>query len=604
MKKFSTRFIPILLLLIVGILSGTYTLAYPSPAQSSIDDGLSELEGLPLEEFFEESYAQLLRRDPELVTELGLTETLGMSNAELTNISDVYIRETQALESAILDLLREYNQDELSPEQQLSYDVYEWYLDDLVRQHEFMYYNYPVSHFIYSIDRALIHFFTETHPITNGQDAEDYITRLSHVDTKFEQLLEGLQIREELGVIPPNFVVRWSIYNLNGIAQSQARNTPFYTAFRDKVNALDMLSNEDKQTLLDAAETEINDTLIPAFRSVVDYLEHLETVATDDDGVWKLPNGEAYYEYVLSHHTTTDMTADEIHELGLQEVARIQAEIAVMFAELGYPEDASLSTLFSRAANDSGVLYGHDIIEGYEALIEDANQNLDEAFDLRPVGSVVVVEDEVGGYYSPPAMDGSRPGAFYANANGARARLGMPTLAYHETIPGHHFQIALAQELEGLPSFRNGVIFTAYAEGWALYAERLTWELGFYDDDPYGNLGRLQAEVWRAARLVVDTGVHARGWTYNQAVSYLLENTGLPRGTAEWEVSRYIVLPGQATSYKIGMLEILELRQMAMYELGDQFDIREFHNAVLGNGSMPLNILERVVQDYINSIAR
>jgi uncharacterized protein (DUF885 family) len=294
------------------------------------------------------------------------------------------------------------------------------------------------------------------------------------------------------------------------------------------------------------------------------------------------------------------LSPDEIHELGLQEVDRIQAEMRVIFEQLGYPENESLSSLFGRVLSDSGLLYSQDIVAGYEAIIREADQKVGAVFDLRPKAEVVVIGVPQGGYYIGPARDGSRPGAFYATQTGSETRFSMPSLAYHEAIPGHHFQIAIAQELD-LPGFRTAVGSTAYIEGWALYAELLAYELGFYKDDPYGNLGRLQMELFRAARLVVDTGIHAKGWNYDQGVEYMLENTGLPPGQVQFEVSRYITWPGQATAYKIGMLKILELRQLAMEQLGDRFDLKEFHNVVLGNGGMPLEVLERVVQDYIDA---
>jgi uncharacterized protein (DUF885 family) len=260
-----------------------------------------------------------------------------------------------------------------------------------------------------------------------------------------------------------------------------------------------------------------------------------------------------------------------------------------------------LPTLYGRVAGDSGLLSGDEIVAGYEAIIAEAAANVGEAFDLVPQADVIVIGGQSGGYYIPPAVDGSRPGAFYAVAVGSETRFSMPTLAYHEAIPGHHFQIAIQQELEGLPSFRNGETFTAYVEGWALYAELLASELGFYEDDPYGNLGRLQGEAFRAARLVVDTGIHAQGWTFEEAVNYMEENTGLPRRMVEGQIARYIVWPGQATAYKIGMIKILALRQKAMDELGAAFDLKEFHNIVLSNGSVPLDILERIVDDHIES---
>jgi uncharacterized protein (DUF885 family) len=244
------------------------------------------------------------------------------------------------------------------------------------------------------------------------------------------------------------------------------------------------------------------------------------------------------------------------------------------------------------------------VVDAYQAIIDQASQNLSELFDLRPQADVVVVSiiapNAPGAYYVAPALDGSRPGMFYVNVAGANvARHGMPTLAYHEAVPGHHFQIAIQQELVGIPAFRNDVNYAAYAEGWALYAEYLAWEAGFYEGDPYGNLGRLQSELFRAARLVVDTGIHAKGWTRERAIDYMVENIGYPRSDMTREVERYIVWPGQATAYKIGMIKILELRQRAEETLGDRFDIMGFHNLILGNGAMPLEILERVVDDYI-----
>lgn len=574
----------------------------PTPeTTSSTIDSITDLEGLPIDAFFEESYKLLLLRDPEYLTELGIAELYGVGNDQLTNISDAYIRETYELHAAILELLREYDRSQLTPEQQISYDVYEWYLDDVVRQQEFMYYDYPVTHFITGVQNQLIHFFTDIHPVTNKKDAQDYITRLQQVDTKFDQLIEGLRLREEAGIVPPRFIIQWSLYDIGRIARGTAQYLPFYTAFEEKVDALD-ISAEEKQALLQDAERAIDESVIPAFQALRDYLEYLESVAPTDDGVWQFPKGDEYYAYTLQHHTTTGMTADRIHELGLEEVERIRTDMRSIFDELGYPEDESLSELFRRVAAEGGFVSGSQIVETYEALIEEADQNLDAAFDMRPSAEVIVIGGPIGGFYVPGSLDGSRPGAFYANVGASEYVYGMPSLAYHEAIPGHHFQISLAQELD-LPFFRGDVSFTGYAEGWALYAEQLAWELGWYDDDPYGNLGRLQYEIFRAARLVVDTGIHAKGWTYDQALEYMEENVGFDSSVVnlEHEVSRYVAWPGQATAYKVGMLKILELRQKAMDALGDQFDMKEFHTVILGNGSMPLDILERIVQDYIDA---
>ncbi|MGC1120348.1 MAG: DUF885 domain-containing protein [Candidatus Methanofastidiosia archaeon] len=568
---------------------------------SSVNDIPAGLKGLPIDRFFEESYNQLLLRNPEHLTELGIAGDFGLRNDQLMNISDEYVKETQKLQEGILEILREYDISALTREQKVSYRVYEWFLDDLVHGEEFMYYDYPVTHFVTGVQYQLQQFFTELHPVATLKDAEDYIACLEQVDTKMEQLIEALQKRKEAGVISPKFVIQWSLYSTNGIARGSPKHLPFYTVFEEKVRKLD-ITTEEKETLLQAAEKAIQESVIPGYKNLAQYLEDLESDAPTDDGVWQFPKGEEYYSYTLRHHTTTDMTAQEIHDLGLRELERIHQEMRSIFDELGYPADESLSELFQRVSRDSGSVSGSDVAELYQTLIEEAEQNLDSVFDIAPTGDVIVIAGSEGDYYMSGSLDGSRPGAFYANVTGRELRYGMPSLAYHEAVPGHHFQIGIAQELD-LPFFRTDLIFTGYTEGWALYAERLAYELGWYSDDPYGNLGRLQYEAFRAARLVVDTGIHTEGWTFDEAERFMEENAGYKYSdivNVEFEVSRYIAWPGQATAYMVGMLKILELRQKAMDALGEAFDIKEFHRVILGNGSMPLSVLEEVVQDYID----
>ncbi len=565
----------------------------------------TELEGLDLDQFFEVSFRALAMRNPEAILAEGVADIYGLQGAQLTDISDAYTRETLDMVAAVLESLRTYDREALTPEQQISYDVYEWYLDDEVRRREFLYHDYPATFFfVTSVPEDLVQFFTDLHPLADKQDAEDYVTRLGQVGIKFEQLIDGLKLREAAGVVPPKFAIQWALYSWRPLADSPAIGTPFYQAFRDKLVALPGLSDGDKKDLLASAEKAIDESVLPAYRDLVAYLEHQEAVATTDDGVWKLPNGEAYYAYLLRHYTTADLTADEIHELGLQELARIHAEMRAIFDELGYPQDESLPALFDRVAADSGLVSGNQVVETYEALIREAEGKLDKVFDLHPQAEVIVVAVPIGDYYVRGSRDGSRPGAFYAGVSGdGEERYAMPTLAYHETIPGHHWQIGIAQELD-LPTFRTAVGFTAYTEGWALYAERLAWELGWYDGDPYGNLGRLQGEAFRAARLVVDTGLHAKGWTFDQAEAFFVENVGYERGDSvnpQHQIARYVVWPGQSTAYQIGMIQILRLRQRAMDQLGARFDLKEFHNLVLSNGAMPLSILERLVDDYIGA---
>lgn len=550
--------------------------------------------------FLETSWREIMLRSPELVLEVGLEEIYGVQEARLDDISDEYRRETYQVIARVLDELHSYERASLSPSQQLSYNVYAWYLEDHLTGREFMYYDYPATYFpSTAVHEQIILFFTDIHPLTNMQDVRDYLTRLGLVQTKIDQLIDGIERRTAAGIIPPRFASQWALYgSLGSLPYTNPRQTPFYTNLADKLSDLPGLNQPERESLLAEAEAIIRASVLPAYQELAQVVAHLSAIGSEQDGLWQFPGGDAYYEYLLHHHTTTRLSAAEIHQLGLQELEKIHSQMRVAFDALGYPQDESLVQLFNRAARDGGHVSGNQVLETYEELISQAEARLDQAFDLRPRARVIVVADQYGGFYIPGSIDGSRSGAFYAQVGGAgEDYYSMPTLAYHEAIPGHHLQIALAQELD-LPSFRNGVIFTAYAEGWALYAEQLAWELGWYQGDPYGDLGRLQAQAFRAARLVVDTGLHADGWTFDQAQLFFTENTGYEVGDSvnpQHQIARYIVMPGQATAYYVGFLKILELRQRIQSALGDQFDLKAFHRLILADGSLPLEILDQLV---------
>ncbi|MFC1996775.1 DUF885 family protein [Chloroflexota bacterium] len=569
----------------------------PEP-QSESQEISNPWAGFSFDQFLEESWYSVMRRDPELLTELGLSKSFGMGDDQLTNISGEFQAETYALYAQILEALYDYDRGSLTHEQQLNYDIYAFYLEDTLRGQAFIDYDYPVNHFSVGVQNQLINFFTDIHPVTDQQSAEDYVNRLSQVDTKFEQLIANMQRSEGIEVITPRLILQWSLGDIRSLANAQAKFTPFYTSFSEKINALDNISSEQKSELLDAAEAEIEISVIPAFQALSAYLEDLQQRAPNDGGVWQHPGGDDYYTYRVARFTTTDLTPEEIHQLGFDELDRIQADMRQIFDQLGYPTDETLSALFDRVEAKGGTLYGDEIVAGYEAIITDAKLRADQFLDLQPQADVIVIPGPTGGYYIGPAVDGSRPGAFYAAVSGSEPRFGMASLAYHEAVPGHHTQVALALEMD-LPSFRRASLFTAYVEGWALYAERLMAEAGAYKDDPYGDLGRLQMEAFRAARLVVDTGIHAQGWNFDQAVDFMVANTGMEERMMQFEVARYIAWPAQALAYKIGMNEILRLRVKAEDQLGDRFDIREFHNLILGNGAVPLAILEQIVDEYI-----
>ena len=584
------------------------------PPQKTVQEVLESLQNLSIDEFFEQSFNQLSLRNPEGLTHAGVSALFGLRDDQLNNLSDAYLGDTQMLESGILERLLAYDRETLSPQQQVSYDVYAWYLDNQVRGHEFMYHHFPLTHFIGSYHFELDNLLTEVHPLRTRENAEDYIARLAKVGPQVDQLMEGLVTRESMGIIPPEFILiltKQELLNYLGIysveMQVDTKSLRVYTRFEEEIESIPGLSDQEKVAFREALRGAIELSFIPAFIRMIEYQDHLLSLANSDAGAWKLPDGEDYYAYMLSQETSTDLTPQEIHDLGLAEVERIREEMRLALIELDYPEDASLSDNFQLAVDVAGY---YDVnspgsqaiyISSIEELIAEADQRVGELFDLRPRGEVVVLGGPLGGYYVPGTPDGSRPGSYHVSTSaGYRPKYTAPTIAYHETIPGHHYQIALAQELN-LPAFRNFIHFNGYAEGWALYAERLAWEMGLYDEDPYGNLGRLQFELLRAVRLVVDTGIHAMGWTREEAQTYMDQAMPTQKGWFYHEIDRYIVLPAQATGYKVGMLKILELRQRAMDALGDQFDIKEFHNVVIGNGSLPLEVLEQLVQEYITA---
>jgi uncharacterized protein (DUF885 family) len=315
-------------------------------------------------------------------------------------------------------------------------------------------------------------------------------------------------------------------------------------------------------------------------------------------GVGQYPLGTEYYNYTLKHHTTTDMTAAEVHQLGLDELLRIQAEMRVIFDQLGYPQNETMRELFARVEADGGIIPAIDVKPTYESMVAFAEQNLAAAFDIFPSAPVVVADDDFGGYYISPSFDGTRPGAFYAGTVNDEAYFRMPSLTYHESVPGHHTQIAIQMD-QNTPVFRKMSRVTAFVEGWGLYAERLAYELNWYNNDPYGDLGRLQYEALRATRLVVDTGIHSMGWSFDQSVQYLEDNLGVSNGSAQGATGRYSVVPAQATAYMVGMLQILAARQRAIDALGAQFDLIEFHRLLLSNGAVPMDIMNREVDRWV-----
>lgn len=499
----------------------------------------------------------------------------------------------------------------------ISHRLYVQSLENQITDYQWRYHNYPVNQ-MFGLHSQVPAFLINQHSISNAQEAKDYIARIVGAEVLIGQLVEGLKTREAKGIIAPKFVfphvIRDSKNILVGAPFTDGEDSTLLADFTKKVNKLDIAETE-KTALIKEVNTALVNHLKPAYDGLVNYLTALEEKADTKDGAWKFPEGEAFFNNALQRTTTTALTAEQIHEIGLSEVARIHDEMREIMKKVDF--DGDLSEFFVFMRNDKQFYYADDdagrkaYIDQAVAVIDDMKGRLDTLFLTKPKADLVVKavepfrEKSAGkAFYQQPSPDGSRPGTYYANLYKMEA---MPTyqleaLAYHEGIPGHHMQIAIKQELEGIPMFRKFGGYTAYTEGWGLYSELIPKEIGLYQN-PYSDFGRLAMELWRACRLVVDTGIHTKKWTREQGIEYYTNNTPNAVSDAVKMVERHIVMPSQATAYKIGMIKIIELREQAKQALGDKFDIREFHDVILKNGPLPLNVLEEFVNEYVKSKA-
>lgn len=459
-------------------------------------------------------------------------------------------------------------------------------------------------------------FLINFHEVTNTADARAYVARLQAMPAMFDQLIARAEAQAARGILPPKFVYPLLIESCREIISGAPfaageKKSALLEDFEGKVGALKDADEATKAQLLADARAAMLGSVRPAYEKLIALFEVQAQAATDDDGVWKHPEGRDYYNFMLRQHTTTALSADEVHELGLREVARIHAGMMEIARKTGFKGDLAAFLQFMRddpqfsypSTEEGRTAY----VQRAEAAIATMTARLDEFFGVKPKAGLIVKRVEPfrekgspAAFYNQPSADGSRPGIYYVNTHDMR---GLPiweleTLAHHEAIPGHHMQIAIAQELENVPKFRRFGGYNAYAEGWALYAEYFPKEFGFYQD-PYQDFGRLSDELLRAVRLVVDTGVHAKKWTRQQVLDYFGANTAASAVETLAETNRYIVWPGQATGYKVGMIRILELRELAKRELGAKFDLRAYHDLVLKNGALPMSLLEENVRAWI-----
>jgi uncharacterized protein (DUF885 family) len=512
--------------------------------------------------------------------------------------------------------LAQWDRASLSPQDRLSYDIVRWSYARRVAEAQYPWLGengalYPVNQ-AFGIQIALPNFLMSTHQIQNGMLARRYVSRLWAMGPVLDAVGRDVERQAHMGVIAPDFVIDESVGEMRALIAPPPGDNPLVRHLAMRTFAIHMDPQERDHVINDAVQA-LTWGVYPAYRRLIAVELKLRPRATHDAGVWRLPGGDTYYADQLKTLTSTDMTPDEIHAYGLAEVARISAEMDAELRSIGLV-DGPIGERMDVMMADPRFLYANDdpgraaMLERYRELLGYVKLLLPKYFAHVPAILLEVRRvppfaelGAPGAYYERPSLDGARPGIFFANLRNTEETpmWAMPTLAYHEGIPGHHLQIATALEIADLPLQRRTAVLPAYTEGWALYAEHLAKDMGLYDNDPFGDLGRLQAELFRAVRLVVDTGIHAEHWSREDAIAYMEDNTGMAPSDVTAEVDRYVVWPGQACAYKIGMKTIMDLREQAKQALGPRFDLKSFHSAILDEGAMPLWLLQRHVAHWI-----
>lgn len=590
----------------------------PQAAQSFSAEEIQQ-ETQKMNEWFEQKYEAQVMNSPIQLTMLGRDERQGEIDEFTVEAMDKQMAETIANAE---ELKASINYDKLSDDGKISYDIWMYQAERAIEADKFRNNSY-----VFDQMQAVHTFFPQLlisfHRVEDAEDMQNYLSRIKGSAIAVEQLITASKTVAENGVRPPYFAFDATIESaqkiITGAPFTEGDDSALWADAKAKVAGL-VQAEKLEQSAADALLADIQAALQGEFQAAYQNLiawqqEDRVNTSPDAKGVSALPNGVAYYEERLANQTTTNLTANEIHEIGLSEVARLRAEMVKIKEEFGFEGSLPEFFTFLRDTKDDERLYYPNNDEGRQGYIDDATAAIDKIkaelpnyFGILPKADMVVKrveafreQDGAAQHYFPSTPDGSRPGVYYAHLSDMTSmpKRELEVIAYHEGLPGHHMQIAIQQELEGVPTFRTQAGFTAYSEGWALYSEWLAKQMPATFEDPLSDFGRLGSEIWRAIRLVVDTGLHAKGWTEQEAIDYFKANSAVTEEQAISEVRRYLVLPGQATSYKVGMLKIQELRADAEKKLGDKFDIKGFHDTVLGGGAMPLSILERRVQQWV-----
>lgn len=521
---------------------------------------------------------------------------------QLTPMTSAFRQETVELARRGLEQLQQFDFNAMDDTERVSAEMMRWQLQAIVDGEAFAHLQFPLNQFG-GANVRLPNLMTVVHPVSSARDADNYLARLRLIGTRMGEARDEAATLASRGILPPRFILEATISQMKQFIAPVPTDNPLVTTFQGRLSGVEEIEAQQRDALVEQAAGIVADSVYPAWQEAIAVLEAQLPEATDDAGLWRFDDGAQAYAHHLHRFTSTDLDAEQIHALGLEEVARIEGEMDEILRALGRTEGsvnervAQLRQDLAYPDNDEGRTR---IMADIETMMRDAERRADALFDIRPTSEVIAQPypeyrwESAAASYTAPPLDGSRPGVYQMPLRTNRlTNFGLRTLVYHEAVPGHHFQVALAVENTGLPKFRQvralGGI-SAFSEGWALYAERLAAEEGWYQDDPEGRLGQLDAELFRARRLVVDTGLHAKGWTRQQAIDY---------GIAPSEVDRYVVMPGQATSYKVGQLEMIRLRDKARETLGEAFDPRQFHNRVLLTGTVPLSLLESEVDAWI-----
>ena len=581
-----------------------------------------------INEWFDARYEEEIQFSPISLTYMGRKDR----NNELDDNSyEAFKTHLAWKQQTVTDLNRLFDYESLSNEEQTSFDIWT-YQYERMRKAEAFFYSGLTFDQMNGDQSQLPTFLINIHQVDNLADMEAYIARIKAVAPYMTTALNNAKRTSALGITTPGFALDGVIQQSKAIISGAPfgasedgvaphEDSPIWADIKHEINALldnSLINAEQADQLLTNARLALLQDFQPVYESVIDWAEaEQDKVPARSTGVGSQPNGAAYYEYRLASQTTTNLSAEEIHNIGLAEVARLRDEMALIVTEVNFEGDLDS---FMDSVRGGDWNYYPNTDAGRQAYIDDAStainalkQQIPVFFGLLPKADLVVkrVEsfrerDGAAQHYFRGTPDGTRPGVYYAHLSDMTTmpKSLLEVVAYHEGIPGHHMQISIAQELQGLPLFRTRAGFTAYSEGWGLYAEVLAKEMPATYLSPYSRFGQLTSEIWRAIRLVVDTGLHARGWTEQEAIDYFLANSPQPLENVRSEIQRYIIMPGQATSYKIGMLKIQSLRAKAELALGDQFDIRAFHDTVLGGGALPLSLLERRVDRWIGSVLK